>query len=145
MSTKELEEVIYTRLTDDTTLMAFVGQGVHNTSYDGDDFDTSELLTWVTFRVAFGGDTNDCPSDRFKDVSVLIEAHAQAKEGPEIILQMDERIGELFHEWIPVLASWPQVWETLRTGNFQIIERIRDNITSRTFGSYYRFRFGQPV
>lgn len=144
MSIQVLETALLARLTGDVTLMALVGQGVWNT-YRPEELerDLAYPLTWVTFAVIEGPDTNDATGPRFKDVLMQITAYADASEGSTAALNIDNRIQELLNDWEPTLTGWPAVWKTYRTDTLETVIWQDAAVIEYQLGGLYRFQYGQ--
>lgn len=146
MSVKVLEAALYSYLTADAMLAALSGQGVWNLFRPEEvAYNFANPLTWVTFAVERGGDTNDASGDRFKDVTALIGGHADGSLTAKATLDIDARLETLLEGWQPTLAGWPAVWKTERTDTINWTAYDGNEVVERFNGANYRFRYGQDA
>lgn len=149
MSVKVLEQAIYSLLSADAGLTALAGQGVWNTFRPEEEaYDHTKPLTWVTFTVENGGDTNDASGDRFKDVRVRIGGHVDGGSSVKLALDIDDYLGGasgILIGWIPTLAGWPAVWKTERVDTFNYTAFDEATVVEHFQGAVYRFQYGKAT
>ena len=138
---KNLETAIYDRLHNDASLSVLAGHGIWNGIRNTEDFVEGQRKGWVTFYIYTGGDTH-WAAGRFRDVQIYVRGHAHVSEGAGLAVQIDDRCGELLHDWRPTITGWSNAWRIVRRYTVQSAYRLKGRVQYYTSGAMYRVRYG---